>query len=261
MKSRIGFTLIELLVVIAIIAILAAILFPVFAKAREKARQTSCLSNLKQLGLGYMQYYQDSDECFPNGAKSQGAWTTAGIGWAGQIFPYVKSTGVYSCPDDSTSVAAGRNRISYAVNAQLSEKAVTLAGANQPASTILFIEVSNIQGQTLPTENPAIANLSPADYGDNLISGWGTNGGNNQCCNSSPGNPGFYVTGKTMGVNDHDPVLTPGKAKAARHTDGANWAFVDGHAKWLRGTNVNSQNSNPGGTQCPVTGCYFPYNS
>jgi prepilin-type processing-associated H-X9-DG protein len=113
------------------------------------------------------------------------------------------------------------------------------------------IEVSNIQGLTFP-ENPAIANLSPADYGDNLIAGWGTNGANGVCCGS---NPGYYATGKTMGVTDHDPIATPGKAQAARHTDGANWAFVDGHAKWLRGTNVNSLNGNPGGTQCPVTGC------
>ena len=257
MKNRIGFTLIELLVVIAIIAILAAILFPVFAKAREKARQISCLSNLKQLGLGYMQYYQDNDERFPNGTATSGPWSSAGIGWAGQIYPYVKSTGVYSCPDDSTSVTAGRNRISYAVNAQLSENAVTLAGAGQPASTTLFGEVSGIQGQTFP-EDPTIANLSPADYGDNLIAGWGANGANGVCCGS---NPGYYVTGKTMGVNDHDPVATPNKAQAARHTDGANWAFVDGHAKWLRGTNVNSLHGSPGGTQCPVTACYFPYNS
>ena len=65
MKSKQAFTLIELLVVIAIIAILAAILFPVFAQAREKARQATCLSNLKQLGLGLLQYVQDSDETFP----------------------------------------------------------------------------------------------------------------------------------------------------------------------------------------------------
>jgi prepilin-type N-terminal cleavage/methylation domain-containing protein/prepilin-type processing-associated H-X9-DG protein len=252
MKNRIGFTLIELLVVIAIIAILAAILFPVFAKAREKARQTSCLSNLKQLGLGHMQYYQDNDECFPNGTKTGGNWRTAGIGWAGQIYPYVKSAGVYACPDDSTSVPAGRNRISYAVNAQLSEKAVTLAGANQPASTILFSEVTGITGQTFP-EDPAV-NFSPADYGDNLISGNGA--GSNPCCNNSVG---YYVTGTTS-TNHHNPATT-NYAQAARHTDGANWAFVDGHTKWLRGTNVNSQNGNPGGAQCPVTACYFPYNS
>src|SRR5476651_29540 len=97
--KRQGFTLIELLVVIAIIAILAAILFPVFAKAREKARQTSCASNEKQLGLAFIQYCQDYDEMFPvgtygnaNGAGADPAapYGNRGFGWAGQIYSYVK---------------------------------------------------------------------------------------------------------------------------------------------------------------------------
>src|SRR5437763_14058162 len=89
-----GFTLIELLVVIAIIAILAAILFPVFGRARENARRSSCQSNLKQLGLGFLQYIQDNDELYP---KSTG---DAGQGWGGRIFPYVKNTQVFKCPSD-----------------------------------------------------------------------------------------------------------------------------------------------------------------
>jgi len=96
MHTRKGFTLIELLVVIAIIAILAAVLFPVFAKAREKARQTSCINNCKQLGLAFMQYVQDNDEKFPSTIN----W---GSDWAYNIYPYVKSAGVYKCPDDSLS--------------------------------------------------------------------------------------------------------------------------------------------------------------
>src|SRR5579872_1765147 len=101
MNRNKGFTLIELLVVIAIIAILAAILFPVFAKVREKARQTSCLSNEKQLGLGFVQYVQDNDETYPLDGAYSG--TDLGQGWGGQIYPYVKSTGVYHCPDDPTT--------------------------------------------------------------------------------------------------------------------------------------------------------------
>src|SRR3982751_5344949 len=98
-RTRHGFTLIELLVVIAIIAILAAILFPVFAQAREKARQTACLSNTKQLGLAVAQYVQDYDEMLP-----MGAWGTTvngvsvGSRWYRDIYPYVKNLGVYVCP-------------------------------------------------------------------------------------------------------------------------------------------------------------------
>jgi prepilin-type N-terminal cleavage/methylation domain-containing protein len=100
-----GFTLIELLVVIAIIAILAAILFPVFARAREQARKASCASNLKQIGLGLMQYSQDYDETLPPFSLSgrgyngfQGYDGADGARWADSIFPYIKSTQVFDCP-------------------------------------------------------------------------------------------------------------------------------------------------------------------
>lgn len=93
-----GFTLIELLVVIAIIAILAAILFPVFAKAREQARKASCASNLKQIGLGVMQYTQDNDETMPPQWQNPpgGAYS-----WAYSIYPYVKSGQLFVCPSNS----------------------------------------------------------------------------------------------------------------------------------------------------------------
>src|SRR5206468_4341855 len=100
-----GFTLIELLVVIAIIAILAAILFPVFAQARERARMSVCLSNTRQIGTGLMMYVQDYDETFPyirfhgNGAK-QGTFTYI---WKNAIRPYVKSLDVFACPSNPYS--------------------------------------------------------------------------------------------------------------------------------------------------------------
>ena len=103
---RRGFTLIELLVVIAIIAILAAILFPVFAKAREKARQSSCLSNIKQLGLAELQYAQDYDECFsPLGYNNSNPADWGQMGWAVRIEPYAKNVQIFKCPSQSLSSA------------------------------------------------------------------------------------------------------------------------------------------------------------
>src|SRR5580658_6390406 len=101
--NRCGFTLIELLVVIAIIAILAAILFPVFAKAREKARQISCASNEKQIGLGILQYVQDSDEMLPpgNGGSTSDDGGAPNGSWAQRCTPYIKSIGIFKCPSNS----------------------------------------------------------------------------------------------------------------------------------------------------------------
>lgn len=116
-SRRNGFTLIELLVVIAIIAILAAILFPVFARARENARRTSCLSNMKQINLGMMQYTQDYDEHYPNyywnngtqapGPENGGEWypsaTSTNWFWQNMIYPYVKSVQVFICPSSPSA--------------------------------------------------------------------------------------------------------------------------------------------------------------
>jgi prepilin-type N-terminal cleavage/methylation domain-containing protein len=124
-----GFTLIELLVVIAIIAILAAILFPVFAQARAAARKTSCLSNLKQLGLGFMMYSQDYDETFPgikfgNNAASEGwPWTVypGSVDWTGVftvgVQPYIKNKQILQCPSGTdTNRWSGERGISYCYN-------------------------------------------------------------------------------------------------------------------------------------------------
>ena len=101
-KQKRGFTLIELLVVIAIIAILAAILFPAFARARENARRASCQSNLKQIGLGIMQYTQDYDERYPPATVTD----PNVVGWAGAIQPYVKSEQIFQCPSSTTDATS-----------------------------------------------------------------------------------------------------------------------------------------------------------
>jgi prepilin-type N-terminal cleavage/methylation domain-containing protein len=135
---RKAFTLIELLVVIAIIAILAAILFPVFAQAREKARQASCMSNLKQIGLGMLQYTQDYDETFPidwQGGLGTGSWGNGScVNWVISTQPYIKSIQILKCPDDAYAKLA----CSYLMNNYLDQ--APQAKAKNPAGLVMITE-------------------------------------------------------------------------------------------------------------------------
>ena len=148
MSRRTGFTLIELLVVIAIIAILAAILFPVFAKAREKARQSSCLSNVRQMSTAFMSYVQDFDERMPATVMWDPAWN--GVSWPAVLSPYIKNTQLFRCPSGPSvqSTAAtvptadgwwtgwGTNyQIHYLMNTNVAQK--NLAQLTVPAETAL----------------------------------------------------------------------------------------------------------------------------
>jgi prepilin-type N-terminal cleavage/methylation domain-containing protein/prepilin-type processing-associated H-X9-DG protein len=234
--KRAGFTLIELLVVIAIIGILAAILFPVFATAREKARQTSCLSNLKQLGAAAMMYAQDCDDTLMR------TTFTAGDGnkytWSAVVQPYVSNVQVFVCPSDPDPVTpkAGYVQVpafSYINNSDIIPNhpfnPVSLAQVPDPASVILL---SERRAYTLDPAQTAI----PSYRG---------------CCGFMPGdvagpppksyNPVFGVdyTDTTYAqvlaalyTTAEDPELT--RVQWDRHLGGANYAFVDGHAKWLR---------------------------
>ena len=144
---RRGFTLIELLVVIAIIAILAAILFPVFAKAREKARQTSCLSNVKELSLAVLMYAQDYDERFPVHLVTSDWWTAHNCDfcWQDSIQPYVKNTQIEDCPSSNLGTfhinsgrLAGQDvHISYAWNCGWMNY-ISMAQIIRPSSKILL---------------------------------------------------------------------------------------------------------------------------
>ncbi|MFP3903712.1 MAG: DUF1559 domain-containing protein [Armatimonadota bacterium] len=144
MKGQRGFTLIELLVVIAIIAILAAILFPVFARAREKARQTSCLNNQKQLGLAWHMYVQDYDENIPPySLRGDGNWYER---WYQVLEPYIKNQQIWVCPSDGGAVRSYAYNGYYLVDAEIgnsgwdprsSHSADFLADIEEPAKTFM----------------------------------------------------------------------------------------------------------------------------
>jgi prepilin-type N-terminal cleavage/methylation domain-containing protein/prepilin-type processing-associated H-X9-DG protein len=141
--KRTGFTLIELLVVIAIIAILAAILFPVFARAREKARQTSCLNNVKQIGLSIMMYIEDYDETLPpSRGRPDGRWTV----WTHYTEPYRKNEQILTCP--SGRGRYGWGRVDYGINrdtfteVSYGASARALADVKYPAQTVAIADSS-----------------------------------------------------------------------------------------------------------------------
>lgn len=248
MKTRTqGFTLIELLVVIAIIAILAAILFPVFAKVREKARQTSCLSNEKQIGLAFAQYYEDYDEKWPQGSTSS-TNTVPGFGWAGTVYPYVKSTGVLKCPDDSTSNSALQDgtptyAVSYAFNSNAAGQSD--AGFTAPASTVALFEVQGVQA------NPNIAyintNVDSDGYSDNNVvpvtnSQYYTGSFADNGLDYSAATGVVFATGPLGAIAGIPPVAEQGAfgpTNGGLHTGGANYLMADDHAKWLRGASVS----------------------
>jgi len=210
--KRSGFTLIELLVVIAIIAILAAILFPVFAQAREKARSTTCLSNMKQLGTATTMYIQDYDGAYPL------AWygDAPAYGFDCALLPYVKNLGVFDCPSNKTTPRWWRGYANfgipqpnpkgssgipgdYAMNGDLTARSgsgatprlgLTEATVQNPASTILMTEIWDTRGKAKDGPEHEIFTNSKGDV-----------------CARIP----FDI-----------------------HQGGSNYNFCDGHAKWLR---------------------------
>lgn len=224
--SRRAFTLIELIVVIAIIAILAAILFPVFAKAREKARQATCQSNLKQIGLGWMQYIQDYDDTIPlcvydanrviyNSTYGDGR-ELYGVSLGYQLSPYVKSADVWRCPSDTvntgpvptianTNVFGGYTSVSYCYNFYFTE--LSAAGSSN----------------TYPSPLPMSQILTPSSDGV-LFGAWG-GGGNNWLAD----NNGTWVRLEGFPTSTNPSVVLG-------HNYGCEVLFADGHVKWVHGS-------------------------
>jgi prepilin-type N-terminal cleavage/methylation domain-containing protein/prepilin-type processing-associated H-X9-DG protein len=244
--SRHGFTLIELLVVIAIIAILAAILFPVFAQAREKARQATCASNLKQTSLAILQYVQDYDEQYPMGRIN--AWDTNDwnifawqypcssneywdcSAWGNSIQPYIKSYSVFVCPDTTPATVNGWTPgngpyLSYTYNGDL--QSIEDGKIVSPTTVVLLWSglFKNCAGGRIWTSPVLNCNDKQAE------------------CVYHPSPDGNCNPNNWNGAGDDMAIPTinngpqPPNAlyQTEIHTGGDNFAFADGHVKWTHG--------------------------
>ena len=222
-RNPIGFTLIELLVVIAVIAILAAILFPVFQKVRENARRVSCQSNEKQIGLGIIQYEQDADEHFPLSVVAQTNPPAAGTpaGWADAVQVYIKSLQVFQCPDEPappSSLPQNAGYTDYYMNKNAGDGVQAVPQCNSPTLTIMIGEGSS-------TSATPLAN-STARFRSN-----GCNGAGDYVTNP------YDVTQPVCGGAGLATNLAGG---GILHTSGSNFGFMDGHVKWIRNTATNT---------------------
>ena len=267
-RSSSAFTLIELLVVIAIIAILAAILFPVFAQAREKARQSSCLSNNKQIGTALLMYTQDYDETFPVTTLYDFSPTAPQNSWVARSAPYIKNLQVFFCPSDS-GPTQGYPRlgngsgfgaaISYASNS-------LMGGANFQDNTsvgVIGLAQQNVWGSwfhsssgvslaavTRPADTIAIGEKHSGDIQYTDFSWLGANTANVWIMNaflwdcSPSGGDCFYNTssdGIPDGAISASAKYPVGKAGgvSTKHSGTSNFMFADGHAKAMRPEQTN----------------------
>jgi prepilin-type N-terminal cleavage/methylation domain-containing protein/prepilin-type processing-associated H-X9-DG protein len=237
MRRAKGFTLIELLVVIAIIAILAAILFPVFARARENARRASCQSNLKQFGLAIMQYTQDYDEAYPPTSAGGfgvtnppgGSWLygndSAGFPiwvWPQILYPYHRSVQIFVCPSGEPTYTDFPIRGHYGANWQLI-KPPTIGDPLRVPAVVAAANTYAIMdsGFINPTYQHALPSTAKADNGSYL--------------------PGIGELGSACTAASSSYTRFVSDCQSGRHFGGVNMAFADGHVKWLKTAKVSEE--------------------
>ena len=233
-----AFTLIELLVVIAIIAILAAILFPVFARARENARRTSCTSNLKQIGLGLIQYSQDYDEKLPHdyfGPDTDSSGRGGAYKWMDAIYPYVKSEQIFVCPSDTIgSLPTNNSRYAYRPD-----------GSTAGYQYLYGSYSANITYYTPPGTGPRVATppFSPPTGAATSLAQFAAPSTTVSITEVIPISSTDYYTWQTAWTDPtNNPTITnapTGGFKvlnriAARHLDTTNILWCDGHVKSMR---------------------------
>jgi prepilin-type N-terminal cleavage/methylation domain-containing protein/prepilin-type processing-associated H-X9-DG protein len=283
-----AFTLIELLVVIAIIAILAAILFPVFAQAREKARAISCTSNEKQVSLGILMYVQDYDETFPiywydvPPLPSDPPFTPSAperiVGWNEAIYPYVKNVQLFRCPDSprAPTLAVGADgstfgnddtaptgATGYSINSRLAGNNATLDHTNRPQSPGLALAGLEFAAATiLITEASSNCSDGCSSSDENE---WGWEGRHVDK---------LYGDGWDYGTDPNAAYISTGKPPLTRHNGGASYGFSDGHVKFLQGgamgyttskdptvvdkaASIAADNTGSRPTYCPSANCQY----
>jgi prepilin-type N-terminal cleavage/methylation domain-containing protein/prepilin-type processing-associated H-X9-DG protein len=248
-KRRSGFTLIELLVVIAIIVILASILFPVFARARENARRTSCASNLKQAGLAIMQYAQDFDDGVPYGSiiltsAPPDPWNGNRWYWQHSLYPYHKSTQIFYCPSMGTPAKCGGRQCGTYGHYGANRNLFSIQPSTPPAAPVVPLRMGQIvsasgfymvsdAGNHLINSVAATGPLRTATY----IPGVGTSGAS--CPDAVAGASATYgsVTNGAA-ANATENIIFQRDCETGRHLGGVNMLFGDGHVKWLSSKTV-----------------------